>query len=366
MKRLALAAVTAALLPLSGDALPAGASRIAGTRPADPLAAEIERWAAVLEKSPATDEISADARKNGVPALERARQALRDGRRLLALQRLGSARMQIEAVEYLEKRPAGQRRDVTLFEAEWKRVGRSIEADLAPPAPDRFASVRSAAIRAIAESTFGQVRPHYEASLDYGRSTTPDSGLIYLGTALSQREFAAFCRTLPPERAGQAPRMRSLAPELDRFEARLLAAYRPPASIDRHTDFIISSASLKDARELDAAGLRYGALLRYLQAAQRFGTLGPPETDLAALKTRLAEIQSALAASASDESVGRLFVEAAQADLSTEGSTGVAASAIVRDVLPLYTAALQPPPPVAARLSPEAVVTVTLVRWPYT
>ena len=361
VKRFTPAAVLAALLALSGSAVRASGAPKAAP---DPLAADIERWLAVLRKSPAADEISADVKKNAVPALERARQALSDGRRLLALQRLGSARMGIEAGEYLRARPAGQRKDLALFQAEWARVGRMLRLDLAPVSSNRFESVRSAAVRALAESTFGQVRPYYEASLEYGRSTVPDSGLLYLGTALSQREFATFCRNLPPGTPRPAPSLRSLTPELDDLEARLLAAYRPPASMDRHVEFIVTSASLKEARELDAAGFRYGALLRYLQAVQRFGTLTPPESDLAQLKSRLAEMESKLAASSSDESVGRLFVEAAQADLAMEGSSGAAASAIVRDVFPLYASALRPAPARAPK--GEAAVTVTLVRWPYT
>ncbi|MEP6768609.1 MAG: hypothetical protein ABJC61_08075 [Acidobacteriota bacterium] len=359
-KHATLLVLTAALLAVSGDALRASGPG----KTADPLAAEIDRWSAILAKSPAADEISADVKKNGGPALERARQALRDGRRFLALQRLASARLQIQAAEFLQGRPAAERKDVALFEGEWARVGKSIQADLAPVAPNRFDDVRPAAVRALAESTFGQVRPYYEASLDYGRSTMPDSGLLYLGTALSQRDFSAFCRTLPAVPRRSPPAVRSLAPELDALETRLLAAYRPPASIDRHVDFIVTSASLKDARELDAAGLRYGALLRYLQAVQRLGTLQPPEADRGALKSKLGEAAAKLDASPSDDSLARLFVEGAQADLEAEGSNGAAASAIVRDVLPLYAAALEPgaPRPPAA----PAAVTVTLVRWPYT
>lgn len=362
-RRASLWAVTAALL-----ALPGGALRASGPPfPRDPLAAEIERCSAILKKSPAADEISADVKKNGEPALDRARQALRDGRRLLALQRVGSARMGIEAAEYLQSRPPGQRKDVALFEAEWKRVGKALKPELDGSAATRFENVRPAAVRALAESTIAQVRGYYEASLDYGRSTMPDSGLFYLGTAQAQRDFAAFCRNVPAGSPLPPPPVRGLGPELDALEARVLAAYRPPASIDRHVDFIVTSASLNEAKELDAAGRRYGALLRYLQAAQRFATLTPPPADLTDVKFRLSQIDAGLAGSSSDQSIGRLFVEAAQADLATEGSNGAAAAAIVQEVLPLYTAAVAPLEPARpAAPKPDAAVTVTLVRWPYT
>jgi hypothetical protein len=67
-----------------------------------------------------------------------------------------------------------------------------------------------------------------------------------------------------------------------------------------------------------------------------------------------------------DHSIGRLILEAAQADLAEHASDGAAATAAVvaTDVLPRYFAALEPP---AVRPPAEpAKVTVTLVRWPYT
>ena len=133
----------------------------------------------------------------------------------------------------------------------------------------RWPGVRPAVARALAEAALLQVRAYYEAGLDYGRNTMARDGLFYVGAAQAQRDFVALAGTLLPPSPKPLPPLRSLAPELDRFEDALLAAYVPPASIDRHSDFIAASASLKEARELDAAGLRYGALYKYLQAAQR-------------------------------------------------------------------------------------------------
>jgi len=46
-------------------------------------------------------------------------------------------------------------------------------------------------VRALAEAAQPQVKVYYEASLDYGRSTTPESGLYYIGTAQAAREWVA-------------------------------------------------------------------------------------------------------------------------------------------------------------------------------
>ena len=171
---------------------------------------------------------------------------------------------------YLDSRPAAELQSPEAFEAEWKRVGDVLRADLAAPSPDALSGVRPAAARAVAEVARLQLREYYDASLEYGRNTMAAvRALLRRGGARAARLRRLRARTLrDPDRSRCRRCARSL-PSSTRLEDALLAAYRPPASIDRHADFIGASASLKEARELDAAGLRYGALLHYLQAAQR-------------------------------------------------------------------------------------------------
>jgi hypothetical protein len=212
------------------------------------------------------------------------------------------------------------------------------------------------------------VKVYYEASLEYGRATVFDSGLYYIGSALAQRElpgllasFADGSQPLP------APPLRSLEPELAALESEILAAYRPPASIDRHVDFIRASSAVKEARELDALGLRYGALLRYLQGVQRFAPVraGAAAPDASSFERRLAEADARLGATERDHSIGRLFLQTAQALAGPgDGSDPALARAIVDSVLPRYFAALEPAPASPPRQAARA--TVTLVRWPYT
>src|SRR5690349_18598874 len=95
---------------------------------------------------------------------------------------------------------------------------------------------------------------------------------------------------MPATSSGRAPAVRSIRVEIDALQAELLTAYRPPASIDRHPEFIAASANLKEARELDGASRYYAALLRYLQAASRIARLRPVPaslTDSAAVASRV-------------------------------------------------------------------------------
>lgn len=338
--------------------------------PQDALGAEIARLKAYLASSTASGEIWDDVRRGSEPMLLRAETALRDGRRLLALQRLAAAREGLSAARYLDSLAGGERQDPARFEAEWRRVGEALRAELAPPAANALDGVGPAAVRAIGEAALPQVRVYYEASLDYGQNTVLDAGLYYIGSALAQRELSQLLRSLTAP-APAPPPLRPLGPELGALEAEILAAYRPPASIERHADFIRASAALKEARELDALGLRHGALLRYLQSLQRFAparsaSAAPADAAReATLAAQLRQYGERLSTPAVDHTIGRLFLETAQAlALPGKDNDPATVQAIANAVLPRYFAALEPAAPSPPQR--EARVTVTLVRWPYT
>jgi hypothetical protein len=351
-----------ALLAIAAATL-ASAVPVARPSSSDPIAAEIARWSAFLKNNSSKDEMWTQVKEAVTPVLARAEDALRKGRRLLALQCLAAAQANLAASAYLQERPPAQHAD-SGFEAEWKRMGNVLRADLRTPPPTALQGVQPAAVRAMGEAALPQVRIFYDASLEYGRNTMPDSGLFYIGSAQAQRDFAAFCRSISAPSPRPAPPLRSFANEIDRLEGEMLAAYKPPASIDNHADFIRAHAALKEARELDAAGLRYGALLRYLQAAQRMASIrkAPPTLRGAALAKRLEDFDARLSSGRFDDSIGRFFLEVARDEV--EGRSPATAASIATDVLPRYFAALEPTPPTAPK--PDARVTVTLVRWPYT
>jgi hypothetical protein len=340
----------------------AGAAARAAT---DPVAAEIARWTSFVQSHTADDELWKQVQESSQTTLAGADEALRAGRRLLALQRLAFARADLLAATYMSERPPEQRKDDAAFAAEWTRMGTVLRADLAPPRADALAGLQPAALRALAEAALPQVRTFYDASLEYGRNTMPDSGLYYLGSAQAQRDFVAFARTLHEKTAAAPPPLRALAPELDALQKDLLAAYRPPASIDAHPQFIRASALLKEARELDAAGLRYGALQRYLMAAYRFAPLRaqPPAREPAATEAALASFEARLRAPGVDHSLGRFFLEIGRSEAASPAGAANAA-AIATEVLPRYFRALEPAAP--AKPAPPADLKVTLVRWPYT
>jgi hypothetical protein len=364
--RLGIAAVAMLVVLALARVSPGLGAGPSGPSP-DPLAAEIERWSAFLRSDAASHGFWAGLKRENQPLLARAAQDVAKGRRLLALRRLTVARVSLATGDYLSTRPAEQRQDQARFEAEWARMGKVLGGDLGPPSPSAL-EVKPAALRALGEAAILQVREYYVASLEYGRSTTPDAGLYYLATAQAQRELTALCRRLSTPSSLQPPPLRSLRAEIDGLQSDLLKAYRPPASIDRHGAFITANAAVKEARELDAAGLRYGAMQRYLEAAQLVVTLWPPAPPLppAELQKRLDTFAARLAAGGVDHSIGRMMLEGAQDELASAapGTSPAGPIAIATDVLPRYFAALDPARPEAPKPTPQVVV--TLVRWPYT
>ena len=336
----------------------------AGGAPSDdPLASEIARWQTFLATHQSSGEIWKQVQESTRSNLADASEALANGRRALALQKLVSVRVNLSAMEYLDTRPPSEL-DAAGFQAEWKRMGEVLHGELATPKPDAFAGIRPAVARAFAEAASLQIRAFYDAGLDYGLNTMTQSGLYFAGGAQAQRDFVALAGTFLPPSPKPLPRLAPLAPQLDAFEDALLAAYVPPASIDRHPDFIAASAALKEARELDAAGLRDGALYKYLQAAQRL----PVVRNGADVPGRLAALEKRLDESPVDSSIGQLYLEIARADLAAAAPDrpATAAAAIADDVLPRYFAALAVGPRPSPTPRPPAEVTVTLVRWPYT
>jgi hypothetical protein len=332
----------------------------------DAIGRAIADFASLVAAETSSDRLWTEA-KPGVDAnVKDARAAIAAGRRWLAVERLSQARQSFLAIRFALDHPA-ERKDLAAFESEWTRQGATLGAAAPQPAP--LASVRPAVLRALAEVAASQVRINYDAGLEYGRNTQPEYGLYYVGVAEAQRQFITLARGLSPVRPDRRtpPPLRSVAADIAVVQRDLLSLYQPPASVDRHSEFIVASSALKEARQYDAAGWRYAALIRFLQGTQRTAMLGRgAPSDMDALAKQIASFRARLEDPRIDHSIGLLFVERAEAALGTRTAVGsLTAATVAMDVLPRYFAAIVAAEP-TTRTAEVPVATVTLVRWPFT
>src|SRR6185369_363454 len=100
-----------------------------------------------------------------------------------------------------------------------------------------------------------------------------------------------------------------------------------------------------EARELNAKGLRYGAMIRYLEASRRIAMLRSKPIDRAEIAKKLIELEPRIMRSATDHTIAQVFLESAHADLASAASDGSVASAIATYTLPRYFAAIEPARP---------------------
>jgi hypothetical protein len=360
------------IAPLVVAALALGAAApeaVRAARPGDPLAAAVHGWQERIRTTTPGDDEAKQSREFAAKYLGHAEQALDDGQRWLALSRLALVWNMLEAADYRLSIPGELRTQMAGLEAEWRRLAPELGPSGAVATRPDFSGVPAAA-RAVGEAAWAEVSVSYAASLDYGKNTAPEYGLYYLGAAKAQLELARLAaRLTAPAATGAALVPRSVAAEIDALETELLALYRPPLSVDAHPVFIRVNALVKQARELDAAGLHHGALYKLLDARMRLARLAHPgrALDAGEAKRQARRVEKELAAANVDSSLAELFLETAvfsAADPDTAAGGGEIAAAILADVMPLYTAALGPAPPRPPDPEPEAVV--TLVRWPYT
>ena len=333
----------------------------------DQLKQEIARLEKALASKPDAGDFWEDAKPDLKQSLARARESLAAGRIYLAIADLESASTRFGGLVAATGNPAIVKSGLKAFDEEWRRGDQELKALETRYSAEEWTET-PAAVRGIAETDWIETRTLYQASRPYAEATSAEYGLIYLGQAQASAEFALFSRLLRFPALAPQPPVRSVAAEIQRLEDRVLAAYKPPLSIDRHTDFIRISAALKVAKELDVAHLDYGALYKYLDAAEMFGLLTAPPGNVnrsVALHKEAAQIRTRLATNAADHSLAQFFLERAERSLKTPDAIHLQAAQVrLEQVIPAYFAAIGKPE--ARAVVAGNPITITLVRWPYT
>jgi hypothetical protein len=367
MLRLARALVLAWPLFALAAPAPISATAAAAEPGVDPIQREIDRFQERIATTEPSDEELKSAHESATPLLALSERALADGKRWFALTRLAFVWSNLEAADYRAGYPTELRSQMSALESELARF---------EPERARFASAgrpsldeTPAAARAIAEVAFSELDGFTNASLDYGKATAADIGLYYIGAARAQISLARFVAGLRDPGATARPLApRSLAVEIATVEDELLAAYVPPASVEQHSVFIRISSLLKQAHELDAAGLRHGALYKLLDAKMRLARMAHPERKMSSAEAiqRAEALEPKLRATGVDSTLAQTFVEialvqSAESDPAMLGPE--TAAAVFEEVSPLYTEVLGSAPATPSEQAAEVTVTIQQVCW---
>jgi len=321
-------------------------------QPSDGLIPQLRAEVARL-RTEVAERVSANARPPLNDALDRAADALTKNRPAVAVYELEQPWEVVSAQRFVDG--ADQITTKEAFADLWKRRGE--------PMPSRDTRPLPAIVEALAMAAEARAPATYRASLPFGSDTNIPSGLFYLGSASAFVEYASFLRHLPwPQARGASPQFRSVAPELSAFEQTVTSAYE---TMDRsqHTPYVRTSVTIKQARTLDDEQRFAAAMLEYLLARYRFGSIHAPRTNPD--PSRLVDARAALS-DGRDDSIALFFVDLAETATSAAGTDDrTPVSIVLDDVLPAYRDALVPRG-VALTAAPAAQVTITLVRWPFT
>lgn len=328
-KKIILLILCLALMSQVWGQAPQPANDPANDANAAALRTEIQRLRGQLEAL----KLSAGEADSITTLLNRSERAAQAGHVFLSLHLLQYAVPSLTGYAYLKTQTAQGKPTMPAFEQEWKRLGPELSArqrSLTVPPKLPFA------VQAVWERALTQVQPNYQASLLYGQEAGIENGLLYMGLAQGQLDFLAFCRTLKFAAATASP-LPAPAAEFAATEAEVLAAYRQFDSPEQHGAFIRVNTALKVAQDLVQEQRAHGVWLQTLEARRALtailvtNTENRTATDLRAQSTT---VQAQLSKATTDQSLGWLYWQLAEAALATDDLK--AANAILHHVLLRY------------------------------
>jgi hypothetical protein len=337
------------------------------------LETEIAKVQKAASRMPADDPVWQNVKAEIGNELSDAQAAIGAGFDYLAVEELEKAKETLQAVKYMDDQKQTVGQSLAAFNEEWGRVHTDV-ASYKKKAGTLLWARKPVVLRALGESSAGKAQPLLQGARAFSKVTDIASSLYYVGEAKGATEVAGFCYSLDLPVHGAPLALRSIAKELDELQARVNAAFQPPRSIEKHPQFIRLNASLKYAKELDAAHLYAGALYQYLDGLQQARAIELPDVDASAkaqLRSSVAVAQKQFKDSGRDDSIAELFLQKAQFLLTPKQGMEPTAEnwkivdSIVREVLPTYLLFVSGTTP-ASTSTAKGSTRVTLVRWPYT
>ena len=301
---------------------------------AQDVSKQISVVAGQIETQLATLKVSDDLKQQCTNDVADARSNLKQGRPYLSLYTLRTCQLELASLAYAESKADLANKGADAFETEWRQLGNALiekEKTLAVQPPKPLPAV----ITAIADISRVQARPYYQSGRLFALNSNLSEGIYYTGRAPANLDFAIFCRTLRFPAPKEPLQTRSIEPELKKLETTALRTYKSADVSTLQSQYNRLNSNLKVAGELNTASMFEGALLKYLESQLYFGVLitKAEREDLEHLRERSSEVASVLSKQKTDESIGILFSQMAEAALNPAGSTQPSPAQIKRAVV---------------------------------
>ncbi|MBS1717394.1 MAG: TlpA family protein disulfide reductase [Armatimonadetes bacterium] len=292
--------------------------------------------------------------------LERARGETKAGRNYYALKVLSYSITNLRAMAYPGTQgTAAKERDA--YDKAFAAYAPKLQAEMEKP----YADLPLAQL-GLAQRSRNKAKPFFDAGQPYGYEAGLEAGLSYLGLADGLLEYANWCAESPFQTPEANYGLRSVEPELAELDSKVLSEFDKSTAAQRG-DFIPINDAMKEGHELNERGWYAGAIVAYLDAEFLFAHRTPATATREVLEANLEKEKLEIAKLPGDNTIGQMYVEAAESYLAGGPARLGDAQAIITDILPRYRAILttKPAMPVSAK-EQGAKITVTLVRWPYT
>lgn len=311
---------------------------------AQDAAKQIESLASEVEQQLKTVTVSGDLAQQCTREVADTRAYLKKENLYLGLYIIRNCKLELASQAYAASKADIAKKGADAFEAEWRELGLSI-AEKEKQLAVANSKDTPAVVLAMAQVSQVQIKPYYQSGRLYGLNSSLSEGLYYLGRAPANLDFAILARNLRFSESKSQLSYRSVETELSKIEDDTLRAYKTSDVSTQQGLFNRLNSNLKVTGELNKASMFQGALMKYLESEMYFGQLvtATVNEDQNQLRTRVDDFEKKLKSEETDQSIGLLFCQLAQASLnpiSNEAPTEAQmkrAFVIVNRVLPAYS-----------------------------
>lgn len=277
----------------------------------------------ICEEKISASNYPAENAKLRLAEIQKIKAAYQKGYFWLSLSQLQNTWLQSFMSEYLTSTASIEKSGKEAFEAEWKKVGASLnekEKQLNASALKK----KPLMLQAFAESFWSQMRPYYKSGYLFGIQQSSGEGLPYFGLSSASIEFLLAAQKMNLPNTKTPFKLRPLTDEISKLEQRTLLNYRQTETNaeginPQQVRFNIVNSTLKNAGELNRENRYAGALYKYLMALLNLEIIvAEPiaESDLPKLISDNQALKKQLEKSSkTDHSLGMFFWETVQSNL---------------------------------------------------